>query len=186
MITLVLYYGEELWDGSMDLYGMFQAKGIIRKNPVLQRYIPNYEINLVEPGNMKSFEKFRTDLQEIFGMLRYRSNKTKLKNYMNDREEYFRNVDEETYYVIREFLHSERVMKTINKKNGEEKVDMCQALEELYNDGVEAGKEVGMEVGMEKGRLYAAKNLLDILDVETIAEKVGLPLEVILKLKNEV
>lgn len=95
-------------------------------------------------------------------------------------------MDEETYYVSRESLHSERVMKTISKKNGEEKVDMCQALEELYNDGVEAGKEVGMEVGMEKGRLYAAKNLLDILDVETIAEKVGLPLEVILKLKNEV
>ena len=32
-------------------------------------------------------------------------------------------------------------MKTINKKNGEEKVDMCQALEELYNDGVEAGRK---------------------------------------------
>ena len=95
-------------------------------------------------------------------------------------------MDEETYYVSGESLHSERVMKTINKKNGEEKVDMCQALEELYNDGVEGGKEVGMEVGIEKGRLYAAKNLLDILDVETIAEKVGLPLEVILKLKNEV
>ena len=45
-------------------------------------------------------------------------------------------MDEETYYVSRESLHSERVMKTISKKNGE--------------------------------------------------EKVGLPLEVILKLKNEV
>ena len=52
----------------------------------------------------------------------------------------------------------------------------------LYNDVVKAGKKVGMK----NGRLYAAKNLLDILDVETIAEKVGILLEVILKLKHEV
>ena len=50
---------------------------------------------------------------------------------------------------------------------------MCKALEELYNDGVMDGK------------IDAAKNLLDILDENTIAEKVGLPLDIVKKLKEE-
>jgi hypothetical protein len=36
----------------------------------------------------------------------------------------------------------------------------------------------------EKGKLEFAKNLLDILDDETIAEKSGLPIEEIKKLRN--
>ena len=115
VITLVLYYGENPWDGGLDLYGMFQSEQLLREKRILQQYIPNYKINLVEPGNMENFERFQTDLHEIFGMLRYRSNKNELLEYVQKKENYFRNVDEETYYVIREFLHSEKVLKEINK-----------------------------------------------------------------------
>ena len=173
VITLVLYYGEKEWDGSTDLYGMFQLENVIEQNQLLQQYIPNYRINLVEPGKMKSFEKFQTDLQEIFGMLKYKNDKKELLNYVNQREAYFQNVDAETYYVIREFLHSEKVLKEINKKAREEKLNMCKALQDLYDEGIE------------KGKLDAAKNFLKFLDPETVAENVELPLEVILKLKEE-
>ncbi|MCI6534899.1 MAG: hypothetical protein MR444_08895, partial [Lachnospiraceae bacterium] len=40
-----------------------------------------------------------------------RGNKKELLDYMNKREAYFRNVDEETYQVMREFLHSEKMLK---------------------------------------------------------------------------
>lgn len=56
----------KLWGGSVDLYGMFEEEELFRNNAMLQQYVPNYKINLVEPGNMESFEQFRTDLQEIF------------------------------------------------------------------------------------------------------------------------
>ena len=52
---------------------------------------------------------FQSDLQEILGMLKCRGNKKELLDYMNKREAYFRNVDEETYQVMREFLHSEKM-----------------------------------------------------------------------------
>lgn len=194
VITLVLYYGEELWDGSIDLYGMFQSEELLREKEILQQYIPNYRINLVEPGNLEDFEKFQTDLHEIFGMLRYRSNKKKLLEYVQDKETYFRSVDEDTYYVIREFLHSEKVLKVINKAGEEEeKVDMCKALQDLYDEGIEKGIEQGIEKGIKQGikegaeneRMEIARRLLGVLDIQMIAEKVGLSKEQVIKLKEE-
>lgn len=137
VITLVLYYGTEKWDASTDLYGMFPQDDELEK--LLEPYVSNYRINLVEAGNIEQVEKFHTDLQKIFGMLQYRSHKDELINYMLKNETYFRNVDEETYHVIREFLHSERILKKQVSRKKEEKIDMCQALEELYNDGMQKG-----------------------------------------------
>lgn len=131
VITLVLHYGEEPWDGNIDLYGMFDGEDLFRENSRLQEYVPNYKINLVEPGKMESFEKFRTDLQEIFGMLKYRGSKNELMEYMKSKEDYFQNVDEETYYVIREFLHSERMLKTISRKSRGENIDIILELKSL-------------------------------------------------------
>lgn len=82
----------------------------------------------------------------------------------------------DTYYVIREFLHSEKVLKVIEGNKREEPVDMCKALQDLYDEGIEKG------ITMEK--IDIAKKLLDILSPEIIAEKVGLPLEAILQLKE--
>ena len=92
---------------------------------------------------------------------------------MKKNENFFRNVDQETYHAIREFLHSKRLLKKeVKMKNAEERIDMCKALEDLYNDGVENSK------------IEVAKNLMDLLDIDTIAERVGLPLELVQKLKG--
>lgn len=48
----------------------------------------------------------------------------------------------------------------------------------------EEGKAEGKEEGKEEARLETARNLLDILDDETIAIKVGLELEVVKKLRK--
>ena len=140
--------------------------------------------------NMENFERFQTDLHEIFGMLRYRSNKKELLEYIQNKENYFRNVDEETYYVIREFLHSEKVLKEINKTGEkEETVDMCKALQDLYDEGIEKGIEQGLRQGMREGaeteRMEIARRLLGVLDMQTIAEKVGLTKEQVHQLEEE-
>ena len=143
VITLVFYYDTEQWDGSTDLHGMLQwGEG---NQELLREYVPNYRINLVDAGNLEHLERFQSDLQEILGMLKCRENKKELLDYMNKRESYFRNVDEETYQVMREFLHSEKMLKeNVERIEGKETVDMCKALDELYNDGIEQGIECGM------------------------------------------
>ena len=140
VITLVFYYDTEQWDGSTDLHGMLQWGEGEENQKLLREYVPNYRINLVDAGNLEHLERFQSDLQEILGMLKCRGNKKELLDYMNKREEYFRNVDEETYQVMREFLHSEKMLKeNVERIEGKETVDMCKALDELYNDGIERG-----------------------------------------------
>ena len=156
VLTLVFYYDVDQWDGSKDLYGMLQWSEDEKKNTVLKEYVPNYRINLIDAGNLEHLERFKSDLQEVLGMIQCRGDKESLLKYINDRKEYFQNVDEETYYVIREFLHSERMLKeNIEKSQGKETVDMCKALEDLYNEGIEIGVVKGVvetlrDFGIEK------------------------------------
>lgn len=98
VITLVFYYHPDAWDGSLDLHGILRWSDDEAKNKILQKYVSNYRINLVDAGNIKELENFHTDLQEI-------------------------------------------------KKEGEEQIDMCKALEDLYQDGIEQGIESGIERG---------------------------------------
>ncbi len=110
---------------------------------MLKQYIPNYHINLVDVGRIETGKRFRTDLHEVLGMLRYRGDKEGLQKYMSDHEPYFSNLDKDSYYAIGSFLQSKRLLKKIeenNRKGKEMRLDMCKALEELYADGIEQGK----------------------------------------------
>ena len=152
VITLVFYYADKPWDGSKDLYGMLQWSKEEKENIILKKYVQNYRINLIDAGNIKNLERFQTDLQEIFGMIQCKESKEKLIEYLRKKESYFRNVDEETYQAIREFLHSEKILKSeIKKEEGKETVDMCKALEDLYNDGIEKGIQGLVEIVKDLG-----------------------------------
>lgn len=147
IITLVLYYDEKKWEGSLELYDMF-PKSLEEKRNLLKNYVANYRINLVDVGHMEHIENFKTDLQEIFGMLKYRGKKKELVRYVNENADYFKSVDESTYHVIEEFLHSDWMMKNeIKIKESGGKVNMCKALEDLYNDGRSEGFDAGIIAG---------------------------------------
>ena len=61
------------------------------------------------------------------------------------------------------------------------------ALKKGYEKGIEKGVKEGIEKGIEKGKketqIEIAKNLLDVLDSETISKRTGLSIEEIEKLK---
>lgn len=56
---------------------------------------------------------------------------------------------------------------------------------EAREEGLEEGREEGREEGSRLRAMAVAKELLDVLDVGMIAEKVGLPLEVVEEIKRE-
>ena len=66
------------------------------------------------------------------------------------------------------------------------------AREDGYKKGYEIGYKIGLhreiergyEQGMRNSNLKIAENLLDILDDETIADKIGLPLETVQELRK--
>ena len=53
------------------------------------------------------------------------------------------------------------------------------------SQGISQGVSQGISQGINKAKIENARNLLDVLDVQTISEKIGLPLETVQQLKNE-
>ena len=144
IISLVFYYGSEPWDGPLDLYDMFHLEGTEEEKAVLEKYLPNYKINLIDAERMKDseIECFSDDLQVILTMLKYRHKKTELNEYINKNNTYFQNVDYETSQVIKTFLNLKHIP---GEADGKETINMCEAIQEMYDDGVKAGMEAGME-----------------------------------------
>ena len=63
--------------------------------------------------------------------------------------------------------------------------DKISALNEAERKGIEKGIEQGIERGIQQRNLEIARNLLDILGDEIIANKTGLSIEVIKELREK-
>lgn len=98
VVTLVLYYGEKEWDGSVDLYGMMGVQ--LEKREILKEFVGNYKINLIHANNIGNLENYKTDLRFIFGMMQYKSDKQKLYQYIQTNRTFFGNLDYETFLAI--------------------------------------------------------------------------------------
>ena len=146
IISLVFYYGSEPWDGPVDLYDMFRLEGTKEEKEILEKYLPNYKINLVDAERVEDVEKFSDDLQVILTMLRYRDSKEELTDYINENKKFFQNVDYETSQAMKAFLNMKQIPSETEQK--EEMVDMCKAIQEMYDDGVKDGIRQGVERGI--------------------------------------
>ena len=157
ILTLVFYYDEKKWDGATDLYGMFPP-GTEEKDgetkEVLRKYVPNYRMNLIDAGHMEDAElqRLSEDLQQVLGMLKYRGRRKELQGYIQKNEKYFSSVDAETYQALCSFLNMENGIKEVEAMQKEERVNMCQALEEWYQDALKEGEVKGREAGLVEGR----------------------------------
>lgn len=111
--------------------------------------------------------------------LRCLDNQLKEKNFYERLEvEYKKHKNEAKY---------EETMSAIIWANFEqegEKSIMCEALYDLFADELVERETQGIEQGMEQGKISVARNLLDILPDEVIAERAGLDIEVVQALRN--
>ena len=147
VITVVFYYGEKEWDGTQDLHGLLALNA--KEYELLKKYIPNYRINLIDPRRLNHDLCFQTDLQLVFGMLEYRKSKEGLQKYMQTNKKYFGSIDEDSYNAIRVLLGSGQQLPEAKQKSGG--IDMCKALDDLYQDGINEGIKTGIKKGIEQG-----------------------------------
>ena len=148
IITIVLFYGEE-WRGSKDLYGLLGLDEETEK--IFSPYITNYKINLIEPAKIADLSCYKSDLQYVFNVIQCKKDKEKLKRYIEENKEFFSEVSEETYDAICAFINAEKLLENHKKDDMTGGIDMCQALEEIYQDGIKDGIKDGMKVGLDKG-----------------------------------
>jgi len=151
VVTLVFYYGKEAWDGSLELYDMFKISGEADMEAI-KEFVANYKVKLVDVSNIKDLSVYQSDLREVLGFVRCRENRTALLEYANANKEFFEAVDYETVNAIGAMVQGgEKYIKMIKDSEKEEKVNMCRALEDLWEDGVKTGEERGIRLGEERG-----------------------------------
>lgn len=150
IISIIFYYGTKKWDASTDLYGLFHEETFFESREVLNKYISNYTLNLIDATDIGESSRFQSDLQLILGMLKYKNEKELMREFLYKNQEFFQSVDTETFQAIGELLHSEKELKLVaGKADKKESWDMCKAFEDMYNDGVDAGREQGITAFIE-------------------------------------
>ena len=130
--------------------------------------------------NWAELQRLSEDLQQVLGMLKYRGRKKELQGYIQKNEKYFSSVDAETYQALCSFLNMEKGIKEVEAMQKEERVNMCQALEEWYQDALKEGEVKGRESGRGEGIALAKKVFRLSAEGRTeaeIAKEAGIDLE---------
>lgn len=157
--TLCLYHGEEPWDGPRSLRDMMNFGG---ESDRFQRYFADYPMRLFCLNGTEDFDGFHTELRELFGAMKYRRDKKKLRELFTNDERY-RHLSPDTAEALSVVLNIPGIWREQEKyrnRDNREEYNMCQAWEELKAEYIAEGREEGREVGNAEGLLEKTKKVV--------------------------
>lgn len=191
LITLVVYFGTDPWDGPLSLHEMLHVE-----QPEILKYAADYKVQLVAPYNLSDAElgKFQSNLKQVLSFIKYEKDKTKILELMQD--DSFRTLDKDAAEVINTCT---RLKLNLEEHEKEGCVNMCQAIEEIIQDRIEE-ERAGMCQAIEEiiqdrieeeltdeRKTFAAKLLKDAtFAVSKIAELTGLSEQEVQDLKQTI
>lgn len=140
VITLVVYFGQRIWDGPVSLHEMLTTQ-----NKSLLRFVPDYKINLLTPVSMTDAEldKFHTDFKELAAFIRCGRDKDAMVDLVQNNKK-FKHMDLLTAEVANDVTRSN--LKLVPNEKGE--VDMCIAITGIREDGRNEGRAEGRAEGV--------------------------------------
>ncbi|MBO5259187.1 MAG: transposase, partial [Agathobacter sp.] len=94
-----------------------------------------------------------------------------------DHDSYFQNMDETAFDVVSKYTNSKELVTVKDYRKKEGTYNMCKAIRDMIEDG--------RAEGIEQTKIENARNLLDVLSDEVIAEKIGLSIERVKELRRE-
>ena len=172
VVTIVVTFQPEAWDGPMSVHEMLDWRGIPDE---LRKRIPDYEMLLLQPSDYKE-EKVsnpQSTFGVIMGLLKYASSMENFQKYVDEHEEVLSNMPVRAAAVLNEFCTLDLTEQELEK---DEVIDMCQAVREM--------KEVSRMEGRMEGELRG-KVLMCAefgMSVEDISQKLSLDTEEVEKI----
>ena len=143
VITLVIHFGAEEWDGPLSLHEMMSTRDM-----ELLSFVENYRIHLIDPAKLteEQLNQFSTSLKEVMGYIKYSKNKEQLLKFLQT----------DTHRSIE--MNAVRVIKTITNtpievSEEEEEIEMCKAIEDLIAESEARGRAEGETRGEAKGMI---------------------------------
>lgn len=142
IITIVVYYGEEAWDGAFSLHGMLNIP------EVMKPFVNDYKMHLVEArkNNLVFHNINNKDLFNLFEILL--DNSRKLNETKEKAIEYAREhkVDKSVIMTVAGATNRKMDYNLIEMKGD---ADMCTVFEETWKDGEAKGIiETGYDFGI--------------------------------------
>ena len=123
IITLVLYYGESLWDGPTCLSDM-----MVSMPDNIKAYFSDYKLNLVQILDSDKYTFYNEDVRDVFNIARSIYNKD-IDSIFSEYKT--RNVDNEVIKLISVLTATPQIMNLCKPNEQGGKVNMCKAMEEL-------------------------------------------------------
>ena len=149
IITLVIHFGAEEWDGPLSLHEMMATRDM-----EILSFVENYRIHLIDPAKLteEELDKFSTSLKEVMGYIKYSKDKEKLLEFLRT----------DTRKTIE--MNAARVIKMITNTPIEvseemEEIEMCKAIDDLILESESRGRMEGEKKGEAKGE---AKGMIEI------------------------
>ena len=165
-------------------------------NPVIALSIVDFimfEDTTKVQSNFKLLEKeefidYSDDIELIFIELpKFKKELSELKN-LQDKFIYFIKNAGSLELIPKELEDISDALDVVNEASlSEEELEIQHKRKEfmyIQKSALELAQEQGLERGLEQGKIEIAKNLLDVLDNETIALKTDLPIQTIEKLRD--
>ncbi|WP_346868480.1 Rpn family recombination-promoting nuclease/putative transposase [Clostridium sp. UBA1353] len=201
IVPIVLYNGEYKWTVERKF------KNVISKSELFGNNIIDFEYILID---INKYEKEQLmELKNIASAVFLLDQKVDIEEFISRVKDIaigFNTLSEEQKIMLRRWLKN-TLSDEIKDKLGERIEDLLiankeevaimtsnisktikETFEKTREEGIQKGIEEGIEKGIEKGEknkaIEIAKNLLDILDDETISIKTGLTIEEVKRLRE--
>ena len=137
IITIVLYYGESLWDGPTCLSDM-----MISMSDNIKAYFSDYKLNLVQILDSDKYTFYNEDVRDVFNIIR---------NIYNDdfdsiyREYESRNVDIDVMELICNITSVPKLMDLCTDTEQGGTVNMCEAMKRFQAECESKGMKEGID-----------------------------------------
>ena len=165
VVTLVVCFNAEEWDGPMSIHEMFGEQ-----DARILALVPDYKINLVAPASIKDsdFGKFRTSLKEVLSFIKYSQDADRLGEVV-EADEGFRHLGRTEVDVLNACVGA-----NLEMEKGKEVIDVCLALEEMKRRAAEK-ERIAAGKAVEAERAAAEKNRISTLlkNIQNLMEKAG-------------
>jgi predicted transposase/invertase (TIGR01784 family) len=166
-------------------FNIFENKNYISRHLIINQEtktqdLTDFEFSFIElPKFTKELEELESILDKWIYFLKY-------ANDLSLIPEEYKNIEEfqEAFTIATQTNWNKEELKVYEYMALKE-FDEINALRTAERKGLAKGIEEGIEKGIEKGKIELVKNLLDILDDETIAQKSGLSIQVVQALREK-
>ncbi len=172
VITLVVYFSSDKWDGPRRLFDMMEIK-----DDKIRALTNDYKIHLLAPAEMSDdeFDKLRSELGRIMKYIQCSTDKNRLSQLV-EADERYTHISKAGALLLNECTKSE-----IHIDDSKEDVDMCQAIKDIKADsmaeGVAKGRAEGRAEGVAEGVIKTIKAIMKSMNwtAEQAVAAAGVP-----------